>query len=195
MATLEENILCKELNFNVSEVDVKKCSNFIISEFMKSKKEEIVVVNIGTDKCTGDSFAPFLGSCMEENKYNIPFYGTLENPIHAKNLKRELSKIKENHKSAFIIAVDSSVTSNENKVEMILIKNKPLQPGKGLNKELPNVGDLTLTYTVCTNSDFTFLSLQNARLGLIYKAVKKTLEIVNEVQGRLKFTSNIEKSV
>ena len=78
---------------------------------------------------------------------------------------------------------------------MISIKNKPLQPGKGLNKELPNVGDLTLTYTVCTISDFTFLSLQNARLGLIYKAVKKALEIVNEVQGRLKCTSNIKKAV
>lgn len=195
MATLEENILCKELNFKVDEVDVKKCSNFIISEFMKSKKEEIVVVNIGTDRCTGDSFAPFLGSYMEENKCNIPFYGTLENPIHSMNLKRELSKIKENHKSAFIIAVDASVTQNENKLEMIFIKNKPLQPGKGVGKELLNVGDLTLLYTVCTNSDFTFISLQNARLGLIYKAVKKALEIVNEVQERLKYTSNIEKAV
>ena len=82
----------------------------ILSKFKSSGKEEVIIVNIGTDKCTGDSFAPFLGSLLELQGSKFKFYGTLENPIHALNIREKIDFILQKHKNAFVIAVDSSVS-------------------------------------------------------------------------------------
>ena len=52
----------------------------------------IIFVCIGTDRSTGDSLGPLVGYKLKYlSKNNIYIYGTLENPIHAKNMVDSLS--------------------------------------------------------------------------------------------------------
>ena len=193
MATLDENILCKEVSFKNGEVDVSRSIDFILSEFKKSNKKEFIIVNIGTDRCSGDSYAPFLGSHLEQSGCKIPFYGTLEKPIHAQNLEKEMGQIMSNHENAFILSLDAGVTCNSNNVDKIIIKNKPIQPGKGLGKDLVNVGDMSIMYTPCEFSGVQFLALQNVRLGNVYKAVKETFKVIQELEYSIHNEFNIRK--
>ena len=55
----------------------------------------IVFVCIGTDRSTGDSLGPLIGTLLvEKNIHPFHIYGSLENPIHALNLADKLSEIK-----------------------------------------------------------------------------------------------------
>lgn len=193
MATLNENILCKETSFKNGEVDVTQGIDFILSEFKKSNKKEIIIVNIGTDRCTGDSYAPFLGSYLEQSGCKIPFYGTLEKPIHAENLEREMNFIRANHENAFILSLDAGLTYDSNKVDRIIIKNKPVQPGKGLGKDLISVGDMSIMYTPCEAGNVPFLALQNVRLGNVHKAVKETVKLIKELEYAIHNDYDIRK--
>lgn len=182
MATQDKNILCKKIDFKVDNMDNDVIVKFIMDEFKKYNKKEIIVVNIGTDKCTGDSFAPFLGSYMEDNKFSISFYGTLEEPIHALNIHKRIREIEDIHKNAFIIALDSSMSSSD-KVGNITVRNKPVEAGASLDKDLPSVGDVSIIYNV-VGLNSGFVGLQNVRLGFILKAVRevyKAFEVLESV--------------
>lgn len=182
MATSDKNILCKRLDYKRNQINITAMVEFIMNEFKKSNKEEIIIVNIGTDKCTGDSFAPFLGSYLEEKEYPIKFYGTLENPIHALNIHREVDEINSIHKNAFIIALDSAMSSIAD-VGNIVIRNKPIEAGAGVGKNLPSVGDVSIIYNTI-DSDYGFFGLSNnVRLGDILKAIKETYKVFDELKN------------
>lgn len=190
MATMDKNILCKRLDYKRDQINIKAMVDFIMNEFKKSNKEEIIIVNIGTDKCSGDSFAPFLGSYLEEKDYPIKFYGTLEEPIHALNIYREIDKIRDLHKNAFIIALDSAMSAISD-VGNIVIRNKPIEAGAGLGKDLPSVGDVSIIYNAI-DSNYGFFGLnENVRLGDILKAVKETYKVFDELKN-IYISSNVD---
>jgi putative sporulation protein YyaC len=181
MATLEENTLCKKLKFELGQIDIIKTSEFILEKFNKSGKDEIVVINIGTDRCIGDMFAPMLGSYMETNESNIKFYGTLENPIHAKNIDSKLEEIFSLHTNPFIIGVDASIGESINN---FYIKNTPILAGKGMGKDLPSVGDVSIAF-VSTDSSYNFFSGSSISTGKIFKAVKETYKVIDNIEKAL----------
>lgn len=153
----------------------------ILSKFKASGKEEVIIVNIGTDKCTGDSFAPFLGSLLELQGSKFKYYGTLEDPIHALNVQEKIEFISQKHKNAFVIAVDSSV-SEEEYVKGIYILNHSVEPGSALCKELESVGDISIVYNCCEVSDNVQVSLASARLGDIFKAAKDVYAMIKKLE-------------
>ncbi|MGV3026657.1 spore protease YyaC [Clostridium thermobutyricum] len=128
------------------------------------QNKQLIILCIGTDRCTGDSLGPISGYKLKKyNLNNFFVYGTLENPIHAKNLSDYIIKINSTFKNPFIIAVDASLGKISN-IGNINLKNTPLSPGLALNKDLPKVGDLSLTGIVNISGNFEFLVLQNTRL-------------------------------
>lgn len=128
------------------------------------QNKQLIILCIGTDRCTGDSLGPISGDKLKKyNLSNFFVYGTLENPIHAKNLSDYIIKINSTFKNPFIIAVDASLGKISN-IGNINLKNTPLSPGLALNKDLPKVGDLSLTGIVNISGNFEFLVLQNTRL-------------------------------
>lgn len=133
---------------------------------------EIIILCIGTDRCTGDSLGPFVGHKLKEImiKGNFFIYGTLENPVHAQNLENIINKIYSSFENPYIIAIDASL-GNINDVGKIIIKNEPLSPGLALNKNLPKIGDLTITGIVNVGGSFEFLVLQNTRLYVVMSLV------------------------
>ncbi|SFQ25728.1 putative sporulation protein YyaC [Caldicoprobacter faecalis] len=116
---------------------------FTFREAYKMECTSIVVLCIGTDRSTGDCLGPLVGYKLSSmvKWQNVFVYGTLENPVHAKNLHSTLSTIKTNHKRPFIIAVDACLGSHE-KVGCIIVDKGPIVPGAGVNKKLPKAGDM-----------------------------------------------------
>jgi putative sporulation protein YyaC len=124
----------------------------------------IIILCIGTDRSTGDCLGPLVGEKLRFLvRSNVVLYGNLENPVHAKNLCDVLNEINSNYTNPFIIAVDACLGSIQN-VGNIIIERKALSPGSAMNKDLPCVGDLSITGIVNISGTLEFMVLQNTRL-------------------------------
>ena len=135
----------------------------------EAKARPLIILCIGSDRCTGDSLGPIIGyklSRYEDSpvfkRLNTHIYGTLKAPVHALNLNTTIDKIYENHQNPYVIAIDASLGKSE-KIGQVTIGKGPLTPGLGVNKTLPSVGDLHITGIV--NSRHTSSAmLQTTRL-------------------------------
>jgi len=137
------------------------------------KNRPIIFLCIGTDRCTGDSLGPLVGyhlkSCIPKGNFYI--YGTLENPVHSKNLESIIDKLYYTFENPYIVAIDASLGKVKN-IGKVFIDKKPLQPGLALNKNLPPIGDLSITGIVNIGGNFEFLVLQNTRLYVVMNLVE-----------------------
>ncbi|EMT45726.1 MULTISPECIES: spore protease YyaC [Anoxybacillus] len=142
-------------------------SSSILRLLPASTHTPIVIMCIGTDRSTGDSLGPLVGTMLGQ-KEPLPFYvyGTLKDPIHAVNLEEKLRDIHQQHKHAFIIAVDACLGRVKN-IGMVTIEKGPLKPGAAVNKNLPSVGDAHITGIVNVSGFMEFFVLQNTRLHLV----------------------------
>ncbi|MGF6953098.1 putative sporulation protein YyaC [Neobacillus sp. B4I6] len=132
----------------------------------------IVFVCIGTDRSTGDSLGPLVGTLLEEKGMRSFYvYGTLDEPIHAVNLSEKLKEIHAKHDDPYIIGIDACLGRTKN-VGVIQLGNGPVKPGAGVNKELPEVGDIHITGIVNVSGFMEFFVLQNTRLNLVMRMAK-----------------------
>ena len=138
----------------------------------KAPQQSIVFVCIGTDRSTGDSLGPLVGSFLEEKDIShFHVYGTLDEPIHAVNLDERLREITIKHQDPYIIGIDACLGRMKN-VGVIQVADGPVKPGAGVNKELPAVGDIHITGIVNVSGFMEFFVLQNTRLNLVMKMAK-----------------------
>ena len=127
----------------------------------------IIIICIGTDRSTGDSLGPLIGTLLRKSDINgYKLYGTLEQPVHAMNLQQTLDDIQSDYNSPYIIAVDACL-GEQTSVGTIQIGTGPMKPGAGVNKQLPAVGDLHITGIVNVGGFMEYLVLQNTRLSLV----------------------------
>lgn len=147
-------------------------------------KEDIVFVCIGTDKNTGDSYGPLVGMYLKEHCVkNV--YGELQNTVNAKNIGDVYEKIKTNHPNGFIVCIDACGVKKDN-IGKILYKNKSLEPGSGLNKNLGKYGDYSILGGIYDQEeDFPFLVLQNTSLAMVVNLAKETCNSIVELLERL----------
>ncbi|SDL15071.1 spore protease YyaC [Natronincola ferrireducens] len=142
-----------------------------IEEYYSSSYQELVFLCIGTDRSTGDALGPLVGHKLERpllKHPNVYVYGTLEEPVHAKNLKEQIDSIYDNLKNPFIVAIDACLGRVE-RVGYITIGHGPLNPGAGVNKQLPSVGNLHIMGIVNLGGYMEYMILQNTRLQLVMK--------------------------
>lgn len=133
------------------------------------RERPIVVMCIGTDRSTGDSLGPLVGDMLVKWKMTgVHVFGTLDNPVHARNLKETLFNALEIHPGAYLVAVDASLGALDH-VGCISVGQGPIKPGAGLKKELPAVGDMHITGVVNTGGFMDFLVLQSTRLSVVMK--------------------------
>lgn len=134
-----------------------------------NKEKKIVMLCIGTDRVTGDSLGPIIGYKLSRYTPNgIVIYGTLDNPVHAKNLEETINEIYSSHKNPLIIAIDASLGKTES-VGYLTVGKGHLRPGAGVNKHLPEVGDMFITGIVNINGMLGTISIQNTRLSIVMK--------------------------
>lgn len=137
--------------------------------------KDTVIFNIGTDKCIGDSFAPILGTLLNEKGIDIPVYGTLEKPIHALNIHEYIDVVKTVNSNSRIIAIDSAL-GHKNNIGKISIRNTPIKPGAGVGKKLPHIGDYSIVLTV--EEIEASYRLNEIRLGFIMAAAKVVIKAI-----------------
>lgn len=178
--------------FDIAEnnyIDTKSPSAVIISSNVILKqlhlnlrdKQEIIILCIGTDRSTGDSLGPLVGYKLSPyiTRYdNVQLLGTLEQPVHAKNLIDKINDIKQYHENALIIAIDASLGSID-RIGHINIKNGPLKPGLGVNKDLPLIGHISITGVVNVGGMMEYLVLQNTRLSLVMNMADVIAKSIN----------------
>lgn len=139
---------------------------------ISSVQQEIVLLCIGTDRCTGDALGPLIGSQLAGGSLpQAHVYGTLEKPVHATNLQETISTIRVRHHEPLIIAIDACLGRLDS-VGNVMIGRGPLKPGAGVNKDLPSVGDIYITGIVNVGGFMDYFVLQNTRLYLITRLAK-----------------------
>lgn len=128
------------------------------------EKRRLIIVCIGSDRSTGDSLGPLVGENLKFlTRENLTIYGNLENPVHAKNISSVMTKIQNSYINPYIIAVDACLGSLQN-VGNIIVESVPLCPGTALKKDLPKIGNLSITGVVNISGSMEFMVLQNTRL-------------------------------
>lgn len=129
----------------------------------------IIFLCIGTDRTTGDCLGPLVGMNLAQKPLpdDIYVYGTIDHPVHARNLVDTINKINSNHKNPYIVAIDASL-GIVNHIGYITLSNEPLTPGAGVKKALPKVGDISITGIVNNSScGDGFMTLQSTRLSIV----------------------------
>jgi len=157
-----------------SPMAIYDLSNYMFDTLIQSKiydYDQIVVVCIGSDRSTGDSLGPLVGyklkSMLLRHK-DVVLLGTLDDPVHAKNLEEKIEYINTNFSNPFILAIDASLGQFD-KIGFINIKEGPLKPGLGVNKVLPTIGHVSITGIVNAGGIMEYIVLQNTRLSLVMK--------------------------
>lgn len=142
-----------------------------IQEFIETYNHHShwVIICIGTDRSTGDSLGPLVGSKLSlYSNTNFLVMGTLEEPIHAVNLEETISFINSNYSDSGIIAIDASL-GKLSSVGNIQLLEGPLKPGAGVKKELPEIGDFHITGIVNIAGFMEYFVLQNTRLSVVMR--------------------------
>ena len=168
------------MNFNIKSHSVNSKSALAVYNFSNhiydyiscnynNSHNKLIIMCIGTDRSTGDALGPLVGYKLKPivNQYNkIKLLGTLDEPIHAKNLIENIHYVNSNFENPFILAIDASL-GGYNKIGYINIKEGALKPGLGVNKSLPKVGDISITGVVNISGIMEYAVLQNTRLNLV----------------------------
>ncbi len=132
----------------------------------------LIVLCIGTDRSTGDSLGPLIGTMLKEgDTLSANVIGNIDQPVHASNLDHIIKYINENFTHPFVIAIDAGL-GKQSSVGYIDVKNGPLKPGTGVNKELTQIGDMHITGLVNVGGYMEYLVLQSTRLSLVIKMAK-----------------------
>lgn len=167
---MHTNLLKKTHYINAKDKNASQSLAKYLLEYLQSpglNSTYPVFVCIGSDRVTGDSLGPLVGTQLK--KYlgsSIPVYGTLDSPIHALNLEESMDIIKERHSNHPIIAVDASLGTKRH-LGYISIGKGSLLPGAGVEKELSAVGDIFITGIINTAGKFAHLALQTTRLSAV----------------------------
>jgi len=138
----------------------------LLQDIDPGESRPLVLVAIGTDRLTGDSLGPLVGSRARELAPWLPIYGTLDEPVHAVNLADTIKKISHAYQEPLVMAVDASLGQARN-VGTVSIGRGSLYPGTGVHKDLPPVGEVFISGVVNVGGFLEFLVLQNTRLCLV----------------------------
>ncbi|PKR77427.1 spore protease YyaC [Halalkalibacillus sediminis] len=139
-----------------------KLKNYLIEHVPTT--QSIVVLCIGTDRSTGDSLGPLVGTNLQEKRMqHIKVLGTLERPVHAMNLHEAILSIEKMSPSPFIVAIDASLGSLKN-VGSVECGLGGLLPGAALKKKISPVGDIYIKGYVNVGGFLEHSVLQSTKL-------------------------------
>ena len=111
----------------------------------RRNNQPLIFLCIGSDRATGDSLGPIIGHKLAQRRFSsIYIYGTLEEPVHAKNLEEVIHTIYHTFCNPYIIAIDACL-GKASHIGYFTLNQGALKPGAGVGKQLPQVGNLYIT--------------------------------------------------
>lgn len=128
-----------------------------------------VIVCVGSDLAIGDSLGPITGSMLKfkTQGLHVFLYGTLAAPVTAKEIRYMRTFLSETHKGSQVLVIDAAVGA-EGDIGLIKINDSPLKPGAGANKQLGDLGDISILGIVAEKSIANYGLLNTTRLNLVY---------------------------
>lgn len=148
---------------------------------------DFVFLCVGSDRITGDAFGPIVGDKLQKlfkNYYhNIEVVGTLDNPVSAVNIEKELETIKKKYENPCIIAIDSALATKE-QIGKIFVSEGTMKLGAGTNKRIQSIGDISIKGVVSKDYKFpnyNFNGLQSTPLGLVMRLANTTADGIYQV--------------
>ena len=109
-------------------------------------------------------------------------YGTLQHTVHALNLEEISIQIQKNHTDCTVIAIDASL-GDRSDIGSVFVRAGTLRPGAGVNKNLPQIGDITITGIAGEQSRHPYLTLQTVRLSTVVQMAEQICGCIMEVCG------------
>jgi putative sporulation protein YyaC len=155
-----------------------------IKEIDPTNKRPLVTFCIGTDRSTGDCLGPLVGYLLQKKQpYNDLVCGTIDKPVHAINIEETLAQVHKSYNNPIIIAVDACLGKLES-IGYVNIFSGSLKPGSAVNKDLPAVGDLSVSGIVNVGGFMEYLVLQNTRLSFVMQMAEKVSDTLAKVYNR-----------
>src|SRR5690606_3478441 len=115
----------------MNDLAADKLSMHLVGIVSQYPSKKLVVACIGTDRSTGDTLGPLVGMMLTDlNLPNVVVFGTLEEPLHAANLRSTLPFVEATAKelSAPVLAIDAFLGKEED-IGMIRLRKGPIWPG------------------------------------------------------------------
>lgn len=149
-----------------------------LKEVLNKTSNEVIILCVGSDRSTGDSLGPIVGTMLKGIEIPFPVYGSLEEPVHALNIRKTLKLIYQTHKEPFILGIDACL-GDERQIGFILLKEGSFIPGNALNKALPSVGDYHMKAIVNYLDPLSpSQSLNNTRLFTVVRMAEIITQII-----------------
>ena len=158
----------------------------LTNSLMEILERDAIFVCIGTDRCTGDSLGPLVGTML--SKYDLGdhiVYGTIKHPVHALTIEKTVAEIQEKYKDRQVIAIDAASGLFSGYMR---VKDEPILPGLGVGKTLPAIGDYSIVATTCTKNEnilYTRLDLIFDMAEIIVGAITKVIAMESEESSEM----------
>ena len=141
----------------------------LLDEMKHQKKTKILFLCIGTDRSTGDSLGPLIGYKLSECRIRqTKILGTLDQPVHAMNLRAYMKTVQKQFSDHIVVAVDASVGDVEH-IGYATLGRGSIRPGLGVSKDLDAVGDLFITGIVGASKNSDPMMLHSVRLSIVMR--------------------------
>ncbi len=160
---------------NVFSYNFNETTLFIQALKDLTLEKKVLFACIGTDRATGDSLGPLVGTNLKRLGYDV--IGTIEEPLHAQNLTERLNEVNQELKPDLVIAIDACLGDLE-RIGTISMENKSLKPGVGVKKELPSVGDISIMGIVNMSGFLELQVLQCTRLDTVMKMANSIVHMI-----------------
>ena len=172
------------MNQFIFNVEDKNVDYGIKSSIQTLLKGEIpVIICIGSDLALGDSLGPLIGEIIKTKTTNAYVYGTLKNPITAKEVDLITKNVKLLHPNSKILVIDAAVGKKED-VGLIKVNQGGIMPGLGVNKNFSVVGDVSIIGIVSQKENALQNLSHNTRLNLVYSlALKISSSLIKYLTG------------
>jgi len=141
--------------------------------------QEPLFLCIGSDRHLLDCLGPLTGTMLQATVPGITVIGTLDAPLHARNMVPTLDGLTPHHMGRPVIAVDASV-GDPVEIGLLQLRAGSVAPGKALAKILPAVGDYALTGVVEIRANRSGVRNKQAGLGLVYNMAQVLSQAVAE---------------
>lgn len=122
-------------------------------------RDRIAFICIGSDRSTGDSFGPLVGTKLQQLGWPHVI-GTLEKPCDAHGVEHAVQTVSDD---MVVIAIDACLGKPKS-VGSYVVAEGPLQPGKAIGRRLPPIGHYSIAGVVNANGPKAYWMLQSTSL-------------------------------
>lgn len=143
-------------------------------------RDHIKFICIGSDRSTGDSFGPIIGTMLKEQGWKHVI-GTLEKPCDAYAVEAAARSAQEYaaDDDAIVIAIDACL-GQPRSVGCFIVARGPLQPGEAVGKRLPPIGDYSIAGVVNSSGPKAYAMLQTTSLHHVVLMAKHVAQAIQE---------------